>query len=163
MKEDRAGGYSYLSKFMKYSMPNGVDFVLSENKATWGYAEKRYESSIKLANNTKWRFTDFKIPFVFAYVSSATSDVADHLFVSNEDVVCVLNTYPPEVVVSLRTRRDDIDLGGLASKFGGGGHPKAAAFKIKPEVLAGGYQKMMSMLNDKIDTDSSGDDDFPFE
>lgn len=40
----------------------------------------------------------------------------------------------PSTNVSLRTIKDDIDLGLIAKKFGGGGHPKAAGFTITKDI-----------------------------
>ena len=38
---------------------------------------------------------------------------------------------------SLRTTRDDVDVNELAQKFGGGGHKKAAGFKVAGKIVKG--------------------------
>lgn len=55
----------------------------------------------------------------------------------NVDIACVL--LPEEGVIkgSLRTRYDHIDVNQIAHRFGGGGHKKAAGFRIPGSIVDG--------------------------
>lgn len=145
-KSDRNGGFSWLEQFIQYDMPNGVDFVLSKNADVWKRAEERYQKSLEFAQNTKFHISHYHFPIMLAYASSHISDVADEMYDSGEDIICLLNAYPPDVSVSMRCKRDGIDLLEVAHDLGGGGHRQAAAFVANPELLKGGYEGLANSI-----------------
>lgn len=54
--------------------------------------------------------------------------------------------YPHTRVLSLRTQRDDIDVGEICKQFGGGGHPKAAGSVLEPELFCKFLQEYYGVL-----------------
>ena len=48
----------------------------------------------------------------------------------NVDIACVLLPEGDTIKGSLRTRYDSVDVNQIAHRFGGGGHKKAAGFRI---------------------------------
>lgn len=65
--------------------------------------------------------------------STDTSGVIDFLNAVPGSQYCVLLSEDAKGIVkgSLRTQRDDINLSDIASKWGGGGHPKASGFGVE--------------------------------
>ncbi|WP_077297406.1 DHH family phosphoesterase [Virgibacillus pantothenticus] len=48
------------------------------------------------------------------------------------DLIAIIN---PSRSVSLRTIKDDVNVGEIAKEFGGGGHPKAAGFRLDDSIV----------------------------
>lgn len=68
--------------------------------------------------------------FGMVFADRFISELGNRLCTMHPEILYVAMVNLDESVVSLRTVRDDIHLGELAKAFGGGGHPKAAAFHI---------------------------------
>ena len=52
-------------------------------------------------------------------------------------VACLFEEMEPELTrISLRSKRDDVDVNELAKKFGGGGHPAAAGARVAGKPLS---------------------------
>ena len=70
------------------------------------------------------------------------SELADTILKRNIhlEILAVINGS----TVSLRTKRTNIDLSKLAGEYGGGGHPQASGFVLKPEMLKKGFSKMFN-------------------
>lgn len=68
--------------------------------------------------------------------SKDTGGAIDYLNSVPDSKYCVLLSEDEKGTVkgSLRTRRDDINLSDVASKWGGGGHPKASGFGVEGEL-----------------------------
>lgn len=77
-------------------------------------------------------FCGYKTAVVFA--DRDISLMADYVFRQHPDMDIVAVCYPP-AGVSLRTRRDDINLTEICRQRGGGGHQKAAAFYLKKDAV----------------------------
>lgn len=57
---------------------------------------------------------------------------------------------PHQTVFSLRTIHDDVAVNRIAERFGGGGHPKAAGFKVTHDLL-GGIHAQLITTNPQVD------------
>ena len=70
------------------------------------------------------------------------SELADTILKRNVhlEILAVIN----DSTVSLRTRRNNIDLSKLAEEYGGGGHPQAGGFALTNEMLKSGYNKIFN-------------------
>lgn len=70
------------------------------------------------------------------------SELADTILKRNVhlEILAVINGS----TVSLRTKRNNIDLSKLAEEYGGGGHPQASGFALTNEMLKLGYSKMFN-------------------
>jgi phosphoesterase RecJ-like protein len=55
----------------------------------------------------------------------------------NVDIACVLYQEEGLIKGSLRTRYDTVDVNQIAHKFGGGGHKKAAGFRVPWNIIDG--------------------------
>lgn len=64
------------------------------------------------------------------------SELGHQLCQLNEDIDFVIMVDMGGKKVSLRTEKDGLDLGELAKKVGGGGHPKAAGFQINDQQIS---------------------------
>ena len=75
------------------------------------------------------------------------SQVGDYILEQNPDIdFCAIVNFP--VSVSLRTRRDDINLGkDVAAVLGGGGHPKAAGYSLTNSIYDGEFFKSLADLD----------------
>jgi oligoribonuclease NrnB/cAMP/cGMP phosphodiesterase (DHH superfamily) len=75
----------------------------------------------------KTTFMGYNVGVVFS--EQYTSELGTYLCTQNPDIdfAMLIN---PSYAISLRTIKNDIDLGAIAQKRGSGGHPKAAAINI---------------------------------
>jgi oligoribonuclease NrnB/cAMP/cGMP phosphodiesterase (DHH superfamily) len=85
----------------------------------------------------------YNVGFLFAdrNVSEAGNYMCDKY---NLDIVFLIN---PARSVSLRTNKEDINLGLIAEKFGGGGHPKAAGIPIDSKTRSKFYKDIMVKIS----------------
>ena len=129
-------------------MQKGAEEVLQRFRSEWEYMEKRYHKSVELAANTSayYPHINTEYPIVVAYVSGNSSDVADTLYRSNTDIIAMIDIIPPNVILSLRSKRDDVDLSKVAKAFNGGGHLHAAGGKLDGDNLVGGYQHIVEKI-----------------
>ncbi len=69
------------------------------------------------------------------------------------DIVVLFYPYNKErIKVSLRSKKDKIDVGKLALKFGGGGHKEAAGFQINRNEI-NSYQDFIKKIDEYINSD----------
>ena len=68
------------------------------------------------------------------YADQDISSLADYVLREHPEIEIAAVIYMPSGV-SLRTKREDIDLTKIAWKYGGGGHPKAAAFRFDSAIV----------------------------
>jgi len=68
--------------------------------------------------------------------SKDTGGIIDYLNAVPDSKYCVLLSEDEKGLVkgSLRTQRDDVNLSEVASKWGGGGHPKASGFGVQGKL-----------------------------
>lgn len=76
---------------------------------------------------------DSKVGIVFA--EQYVSELGNELAKQNLDLEFIILIDMGEKKVSYRTVREDIDLGKVAKKYGGGGHPKAAGSQFSEEFV----------------------------
>lgn len=136
-------------------MEKGIDFVLKEYRDFWMNGMANYHKSRELALRMKRRyevpFSTGCFPIVVSYVGSSISDVADAMYEDGNEVIALINRIPPNMVINLRTKRDDIDLSLLAnSMFNGGGHKKAAGGKLTVDMLVDGYSGILNQIREGI-------------
>lgn len=99
----------------------------------------RYESMLKSGYRTQNIFGHDLNALVFIG-SSFGQDVNIHRILTERpeiDIIATINLVGG--TVSMRSIRPDLDLEKIASKFGGGGHKNAAAFKISPAHINIGF------------------------
>ncbi len=102
-----------------------------------GFAILRYEEQLIDQHANHAIITDFlgyKVPMVEA--TCLQSAIGNRLSKGHPFSVTYFNATPEEVVFSLRSSEDGIDVGDLAKKNGGGGHKHAAGFKMKRSAHA---------------------------
>jgi nanoRNase/pAp phosphatase (c-di-AMP/oligoRNAs hydrolase) len=89
----------------------------------------------KVANNlTRIKFDKYE-NVGLVYAENYTSELGNTICNNNPDLDFVMIINLGGKSISFRGTRDDIDLGAdIASKFGGGGHPKAAGARIYDSV-----------------------------
>lgn len=70
------------------------------------------------------------------------SELADTILKRNLhlEILVIINGF----TVSLRTKRNNIDLSKMAEDYGGGGHPQASGFVLTKEMLKNGYNRMFN-------------------
>ena len=78
-------------------------------------------------------FEGYRTGLVFA--DREISLMAEYVFQRHPNLDIVAVCYMP-AGISLRTRRDDINLTEICRKRGGGGHQKASAFYLASDVAA---------------------------
>lgn len=75
---------------------------------------------------------DYKVDVVVGTINA--SSLMEMWGKDHPDAICGV-LYPHTRVLSLRTQRDDIDVGEICKQLGGGGHPKAAGAVLDPELV----------------------------
>jgi tRNA nucleotidyltransferase (CCA-adding enzyme) len=68
----------------------------------------------------------------------------------NIDAIFALGLMENKVYIVARSRTEDIDVGDILSRIGGGGHPSAAAATVKGKTVAQTEQLLFEILYDKI-------------
>ena len=79
------------------------------------------------------------------YADSYPSELGNLLCKENPEIDYIAIINMSNCTVSLRTVKEDLDLGSIAKQFGGGGHPKAAGFKFEEGLLS--FAKSMFYMN----------------
>ena len=128
------------------AMDLGIDHVLKIYNEFWKQGMVDYKKSLELAKGTFYLndFSDFNV--VVFFVGSSASDVADSMYKTDKDIIAMVAIYPPNAVVNLRTKRDDVDLSIIARRlFDGGGHAKAAGGKLNRH-FAGDFREISDMI-----------------
>lgn len=75
---------------------------------------------------------DYKVDVVVGTINA--SSLMELWGKDHPDAICGV-LYPHTRVLSLRTQREDIDVGEICKQLGGGGHPKAAGAVLDPEMF----------------------------
>lgn len=115
--------------------------------------ERRYQSMCKSSytmENHNLGDPNYKIDVIIG--ASFGNDVNAHRYLiehSDVDILATINLVGG--TCSLRTIKEEINVAGIASKFGGGGHKNASAFTITPEAI--------SVKSDKLGFDLKRKDD----
>ena len=115
--------------------------------------ERRYQSMCKSSytmENHNLGDPNYKIDVIIG--ASFGNDVNVHRYLiehSDVDILATINLVGG--TCSLRTIKEEINVAGIASKFGGGGHKNASAFTITPEAI--------SVKSDKLGFDLKRKDD----
>ena len=141
------------------AMDLGVDHVLKFYNEFWKAGMVEHRKSLELAKNTFFvnNFVDFNV--VVFYVGASASDVADAMYQTDKDVIAMVAVFPPNAVVNLRTKRDDIDLSKIARHlFDGGGHAKAAGGRLNRH-FAGNFREISDMIVWGMEEQWGGKDD----
>ena len=116
--------------------PRGVVQFTSEQIYLLDMLKKKIQRKTDSIELDEYQIGDYN--FGIGFCEEYISEIANKLCEKHDfDGVALIN--PGRKAVSLRTNRNDINLGELASKFGGGGHPKAAGFRYDidlKEVIA---------------------------
>ena|SRR3990167_1761545 len=122
------------------------DEVIHTHSEWWQAGWKQYENSCAIAKRTTLRRNVGDLALVLCWVDGQASDVADTLYQTGDELVCMLQHFPKDTVISFRCRRDDVNCAELAKAFGGGGHAHAAGGKLGLSHLAGGYTEIASHI-----------------
>ena len=119
--------------------------MLVKHPEWWQDEVEAYAKSVKLALATSSVIKVADLNVAMAYISGFGSDVGEALY-SQEEIVDTLVMIQPMtdcLALSLRTRRDDLDLSIMAKElFAGGGHKQAAGGKLAEQHLKGGYDRI---------------------
>lgn len=75
---------------------------------------------------------DYKVDVVVGTINA--SSLMELWGKDHPNAICGV-LYPHTRVLSLRTQREDIDVGEICKQLGGGGHPKAAGAVLEPELF----------------------------
>lgn len=124
-KEVRAALASYPFNFAIWDTFE-VQNLIAEGKSILRFQERMIERHIKHATETN--FHGHKVLMTNCTESSIISEVAGRLAMDREFGVTFFDTQD-ERIYSLRSR-SNFDVSAFAKQFGGGGHAKAAGFKI---------------------------------
>lgn len=144
-----------------YGNKHFVDVMLKrfkENKDTFEFTEtdrmlleieetkiKNYvDAKAKTLIKTKWNGYNTGILFAETYIPQIT----EHVMKNNTDID-ILMIVQPDKVISLRTAREDINVGMLAKMYGGGGHPKAAGITVDSDFPRTIAENILSILQNK--------------
>jgi len=132
---------------------NSPDEIIKIERDAWQLGMKAYENSCKTARNTMSLYiaTPKEIPIRIAWTTGPESDVADSLYLSDDDIIVMLQAFPENIGVSFRTRRDDVDLSKIAKRFKGGGHRKASGGILTPKHLQYGYQAIFQDIQIELE------------
>lgn len=115
-----------LSAGEPFTIPHFFELAISNSFAARDrYFEKKEKAMITTT------FEDYKTGLVFA--DRDISLMAEYVFQRHPELEIVAVCYMP-AGISLRTRRDDIDLTEICRRRGGGGHQKASAFYLPKET-----------------------------
>lgn len=115
-----------LSAGEPFTIPHFFELAISNSFAARDrYFEKKEKAMITTT------FEDYKTGLVFA--DRDISLMAEYVFHRHPELEIVAVCYMP-AGISLRTRRDDIDLTEICRRRGGGGHQKASAFYLPKET-----------------------------
>ena len=108
----------------------------------------KFHESCQVARRSMKRFNG-EIPISICTIRGYGSDVANTLYETGEEVLILTQKfYNGDYGMSLRTRRQDIDLAKVAEAFGGGGHRQAAGAKLTPEDIKG----EQDFIHSKVET-----------
>ena len=124
--------------------------IIKQFQSYWEAGMRAFENSVQTAKNTLARHTFVaqlnEIPIVTCWITGQGSDVADTLYESGDEIIVMLQLFPQNVGISLRTKRDDVNVAEIAKAFAGGGHPKAAGGKLSCGDLMGGYEMIVQKI-----------------
>lgn len=124
--------------------------------------KKEYLDILKLAISKLKYYADGKI----AYLCLTPEDFDECGITESESAAVVSlpgSIYGVEVSVYVRRRANDeykvslrasseVDVAEIATKFGGGGHTKAAGFSLDESQFASGTEKLISLITEKLET-----------
>jgi bifunctional oligoribonuclease and PAP phosphatase NrnA len=86
--------------------------------------------------NSKYKIITAIVPSEANLFPEMLEGLANFLTVSYEaNIIIVMRQVDEEVKFSLRTTQPHINVASLATKFGGGGHAKAAGFSVRGQIL----------------------------
>lgn len=117
-----------LSQGEPFTIPHYFELAISNSFAERDRYFERKEKAMVVTS-----FAGHKTGLVFA--DREISLMAEYVFQRHPDLDIVAVCYMP-AGISLRTRRDDIDLTSICRQRGGGGHQKASAFYLASDVAA---------------------------
>lgn len=117
-----------LSQGEPFTIPHYFELAISNSFAERDRYFERKEKAMVVTV-----FEGYRTGLVFA--DREISLMAEYVFQRHPDLDIVAVCYMP-AGISLRTRRDDIDLTSICRKRGGGGHQKASAFYLASDVAA---------------------------
>jgi len=107
------------------------DKVVSEGRAIKDFTNRCIDDLIR--NHKKYDFLNFSVPVINNTCSKITSEALNILCESNPFAVSWFASGTGEMIFSLRSKREGVDVGDLCSNLGGGGHYCAAGFKAQAE------------------------------
>jgi len=117
-----------LSQDEPFTIPHYFELAISNSFADRDRYFERKEKAMVVTD-----FCGYKTGLVFA--DREISLMAEYVFQRHPKLDIVAVCYMP-AGISLRTRRDDIDLTSICRQRGGGGHQKASAFYLASDVAA---------------------------
>lgn len=103
--------------------------------------QKKVDSIIETMNRYYESMKAYKFKnengYTVAYCSAEdyTSYIADLYLDNNKDVDYLVIANLKRGLISMRTQRNDIHVGEIAQRFGGGGHPKASGLSIPEDFM----------------------------
>lgn len=125
-----------LSQNEPFTIPHYFELAINNSFAERDRYFERKEKAMVVTN-----FEGYKTGLVFA--DREISLMAEYVFQRHPDLDIVAVCYMP-AGISLRTRRDDINLTEICRKRGGGGHQKASAFYLASDVAAKAVDVILS-------------------
>lgn len=128
----------YVERWSKAKAKDDRPVILPEHMM---FVEAKLENSAKVIDDTTpakvitCRFNGYQVAVTFAGNGFSVSD-GSYAFLSRyPDYDLMMNVNLGTRKVSIRTIRNDIDVGQLCTAYGGGGHQKAAGFPIRYETM----------------------------
>ena len=111
-----------------FTIPHYFELAISNSFAERDRYFDRKEKAMVVTE-----FAGYKTGMVFA--DRDISLMAEYVFQRHPDLDIVAVCYMP-AGISLRTRREDVNLTEICRQRGGGGHQKASAFYLPAEIAA---------------------------
>lgn len=120
--------------------------ILLIRSDVWSESMKEFKKSVEMAQKSAEvstiRAVQAKVgyPVKICYCAQYASDVAEELYETGDEIIVMIQLIGTDVVVSLRTKRDDVNIADLCEAvFSGGGHPQAGGGRLNEKHMRGGY------------------------
>lgn len=129
-----------VSEYIKFDLTIDQKIVLNnllQNVKT--YNVNNYQITIATAETEK-------------FIGGLAAIVAKFWYAQNVDTLIVIVRMAKKVFITARTKSPDIDLAGLMSVFGGGGHKQAASAKVNIASVEEVEHKILQVLPNYINT-----------
>lgn len=128
-------GRDYFMETVKQNLANTLQYEFSDldkKLLEIEYKKIRHYVEAKEERMSIVDFAGYRTAVIFA--EQYIGDLTEYILNKYEDID-ILMVIQPDKAISLRTRREDINLGEIAQYYGGGGHPKAAGITFEEEQI----------------------------